>query len=175
MLTDYARDHLALGTVSAKLAGRERWLLVGVILVAAAIGLFATPPDVGAQAVERAGPELTRLLRGMAVLKALISLAAAGAIVWRFGATKPSFHGGVPWAGAPVSWVWFAAYAIVCAGMAAGPGLIWSMAYVRTGALLLHGGLFASIVLLWRDPGMGQRLQTAIAARRSAINARQLG
>jgi hypothetical protein len=54
--------------------------------------------------------------------------------------------------------------------MAAGPGLIWQMAYVRTGALLLHAGLFAALILLWRDPAMGARLGAMVAARRAAIN-----
>jgi len=34
------------------------------------------------------------------------------------------------------------------AGMAAGPGLIWQMAYVHTGMLLLHAGLHAALILL---------------------------
>jgi hypothetical protein len=65
-----------------------------------------------------------------------------------------------------------AAYALAFAGMAAGPGLIWQMAYVRTGALLLHAGLFAALILLWRDPAMGARLGAMVAARRAVLRAR---
>ena len=40
---------------------------------------------------------------------------------------------------------------------------------VRTGALLLHAGLFAALILLWRDPATGARLGTMIAARRGVL------
>ena len=52
-----------------------------------------------------------------------------------------------------------------------GAGLIWQMVYVRTGALLLHVGLFAALLLLWRDPATGARLGTMIAARRDVLRA----
>jgi hypothetical protein len=42
--------------------------------------------------------------------------------------------------------------------MAAGPFVIWGMAYVRTGAALLHGGLVALGVGLWLDPAVAERL-----------------
>ena len=45
--------------------------------------------------------------------------------------------------------------------------MIWSMAYIRSGALLLHAGLFATIVMLWRDPATGLRLSQTAAKRRS--------
>jgi hypothetical protein len=41
------------------------------------------------------------------------------------------------------------------------------MAHVATGAALLHAGLFATIVLLWRDPAVGARLASLVAARRA--------
>jgi hypothetical protein len=44
------------------------------------------------------------------------------------------------------------------------------MVYVGSGAVLLHGGIFAAVVLLWRDPSVGQRLAAMIAARRTALN-----
>jgi hypothetical protein len=89
-----------------------------------------------------AGPGLTYLLRAMALVK--VAMAAGMA----------------------------AAYALACAGMAAGPGLIWQMTHVRMGALLLHTGLFAALILLWRDPAMGAWLSTMVAARRAALRAR---
>ncbi len=39
--------------------------------------------------------------------------------------------------------------------MAAGPVLIWEMVHVRLGVLLLHSGLLAGGLLLWRDPAVG--------------------
>jgi hypothetical protein len=41
------------------------------------------------------------------------------------------------------------------------------MAHVAAGAVLLHAGLLATVVLLWRDPAVGQRLASLVAARRA--------
>jgi hypothetical protein len=46
------------------------------------------------------------------------------------------------------------------------------MAYVRTGAMLLHAGLFAALILPWRDPATSARLGTLVAARRAVSRAR---
>ena len=43
--------------------------------------------------------------------------------------------------------------------MAAAPGLIWSMAHVVAGAVLLHGGLVLVAVLFWTDGGSPAMLQ----------------
>jgi hypothetical protein len=63
---------------------------------------------------------------------------------------------------------WIAGYAMAAAAMAAGPGLIWNMVHIGLGALFLHAGLVATLVMLWRDPAVAQRLSAAIAARRAA-------
>jgi hypothetical protein len=109
-------------------------------------------------AMALAGADLTHLLRAMALLKVAMAAGMAAAVLWRFGS--------------PVTLAWWAAYALACAGMAAGPGLIWQMAYVRTGALLLHAGLFAALILLWRDPATAARLGTMVAARRAVLRTR---
>jgi hypothetical protein len=128
---------------------------MGVVLAGIALGLLATGEVTRAHAVAAAGPELTRLLRAMAVIKSLMAAAAVAAMLWRLGA--------------PVGLPWLAGYAAAAAAMAAGPGLIWDMAHVRLGALALHGGLVAAVLLLWRDPGMAARLREAVAARRRAL------
>jgi len=97
-------------------------------------------------------PALTRLLRAMAVIKLLIAAGAGVALFWRLAAPIG------PWR--------LIAYTAAAASMAAGPGLIWNMAHIAAGAALLHGGLLATILLLWRDPGMAQRLEGAIARRK---------
>jgi hypothetical protein len=56
--------------------------------------------------------------------------------------------------------------------MAAGPGMIWQMGYVRTGAVLLHAAPFAALALLWSDPVTGAWLDTMVAARRAVSRAR---
>jgi hypothetical protein len=90
----------------------------------------------------------------MAVLKAAIAVGAAAAVYWRLGAA--------------VSLPWLAAYGVAGGAMAAGPGVIWAMAHVGLGALLLHGGLFATILLLWRDPATASRLEGVLGRRRVA-------
>jgi hypothetical protein len=130
--------------------------LFAVLLAAAIVGGFvATSPAASVQAVADAGDDLTRLMRGMAALKVLLALAAVLGVFWRLGA--------------PVSARRFVVYALACGAMALGPGLIWAMVYIRTGAALLHGGLLVSVVVLWRDPSVGLRLADAIERRRRTI------
>jgi hypothetical protein len=135
-----------------------RTSLVMVIAASIAVGLLGTGTEASASAIVQAGADLTHLLRAMALLKVAMAAGMAAAVLWRLGA--------------PVTLAWWAAYALACAGMASGPGLIWQMAYVRTGALLLHGGLFAALILLWRDPVTGARLSAMVAARRAVLRAR---
>lgn len=134
-----------------------RALLLLVIAAALVAGFAITDAATTHRAVTLAGPDLTRLLRGMALLKLLMASAAVAAILWRLGtAIRPG---------------WLAAYLAACAVMTSGPGLIWDMDYLRTGALLLHGGLAATVVLLWRDPAVARRLADLVAARRAALRA----
>lgn len=146
---------VGISTLSSAMA---RALLVLVTAASVAVGLLAAGTEASASAIALAGADLTYLLRAMALLKVAMAAGMAAAVLWRLGS--------------PVTLVWWAAYALACAGMAAGPGLIWQMAYVRAGALLLHAGLFAALILLWRDPAMGARLGMMVAARRAVLRAR---
>jgi len=130
-----------------------RTLVVLVVAVAAVAGLAPCGTDASAHAAQVAGADLTRLLRAMAGLKMLMAAGALAAVWWRLGAAA--------------SLPWIAGYALAGAAMVAGPGLIASMAYVRSGALLLHAGLFATLLMLWRDPAMGVRLNQALVRRRA--------
>jgi hypothetical protein len=118
-------------------------------------GFLATGTRATDLAILHDGAELTRLMRFMAAIKLVIAVAGAAAVLWRLGVA--------------ISLPRFAAYAVTCAAMAAGPGLIWDMSHVGLGALLLHGGLLATIVLVWRDPAVGARLADMVAARRQHI------
>ncbi len=128
----------------------------GVILAIMAAALIASLLATGNQATHLAilhdGAALTRLMRFMAAIKGVMALAAAAAVLWRLGAA--------------ISLPRFGAYAVTCASMAAGPGLIWGMAHIGPGALLLHGGLFATIILFWRDPAVGVQLAGIVDRRR---------
>jgi hypothetical protein len=140
------------GGVSPAMA---RTILAVAILAALTAGALATGPDAVSRAAAAAGPDLTRLLRAMAALKAVMAAGAVAAMVWRLGSA--------------VTLPWLAGYAAAAGAMAAGPALIWGMAYVGIGAALLHGGLLASVLLLWRDPAVGTRLSAIVAARRAAL------
>ncbi len=111
--------------------------LIGAVLAAGICGYLATGNAAEAQAIQAAGPELTRLLRGMALIKALMAAIMAAAVFWRL-----QF---------PIPPVRLAAYITACAAMAAGPFLVWDMAHIIGGAVLLHAGLLAAVLLGWRD------------------------
>ena len=138
-------------------AALRRLTMCAVILAATLGGVLATAPDAASHAVGDAGADLTRLLRAMAAMKAAAATGLAACVLWRLAAPAPAWR--------------MAAYAAGCAAMAAGPGLIWGMAHVRLGALLLHTGLFATVILLWRDPAMAARLDAVITARRAKLAA----
>ena len=125
-----------------------------LLLIAASVaaGLLVQDAAASAQAISAAGADLTRLLQMMAVLKASIAVGLSAAVIWRLGAAVTPAR--------------LAAYSISCSAMATGPLFIWNMAHVIAGTLLLHGGLLATIVLMWRDPAVGDRLATIVAARR---------
>ena len=128
-----------------------------ILLLAVAAGLAAgTLAALGAPATHDA--DMAHLLRAMALLKAVIAIVVTGFVLWRFGA--------------PVGPVRLTGYALACAAMACGPGLIWGMVHLGAGALLLHGGLLVAILLFWRDPEIAARLAAMITARRAAIRAR---
>jgi hypothetical protein len=93
----------------------------------------------------------------MAGLKALIAASAIGIMIWRLGS--------------PIGLLRLTLYALSASATTAGPALIWTLVHVGSGAALLHGGLLVALVLLWRDPAVGARLQSVIDARRLARRA----
>ena len=128
-----------------------RAVLAAALLLGVAAGWLATPEPVAQHAAAQAGAELTRLLRMMALLKLALAIGAVWLTDWRLRyPARPALA---------------ACYVAAVASMACAPGLIWSMAHVIAGAALLHGGLAALLLLLWRDPGSPAMLQ---ALRRRA-------
>ena len=123
------------------------------LLAALTAGLVAGFVAGHAGALPSEDVDLARLLRAMAALKLLFVAAASAAMLWRMQA--------------PIRPVPLALYALSAFAMAAGPGLIWTLAHVALGAALLHLGLFASVLLLWRDEAVGRLLAAAIARRRA--------
>jgi hypothetical protein len=126
-------------------------LLVAVVGLAFAGGMLATASTDTARLIAGAGGDWARLLRAMAALKMLFAGAASAAVLWRLGA--------------PISVMRWSGYALAAAATWAGPGLIWGLAHIGLGAALLHGGLIATAILLWRDPATRARLSELVASR----------
>ena len=153
-----AADESRLARRVSPLAQQVLVLLAAAFAVGAAT-LFAGPDATAA--VHKTDGDLVVLLRAMAALKAMVAAAMIAGVAWRLGA--------------PAGPLRLLAYGLACAAAAAGPPLIWSMAYVGLGAVLLHAGLLAGLVLLWSDPAVGTRLSAVLAARRGEPCARADG
>ena len=126
------------------------WFVAG-LMAGAVAGL-----GVGAHSsAASADPELANLLRAMAALKLLFVAAAAAAVLWRLQSpARPAL---------------LAAYAAAAAAMTAGPGLIWFASHIVLASVLMHGGLAASLLLLWRDGASAKLLEQALRTRRARV------
>lgn len=94
--------------------------------------------------------ELAQLLRGMAIIKAGIVIAAAGLLLWRFRRPVPVL----------LAWVYLlGGWLIAGASM-----MIWQLTLIPLAALAFHVGELAMLVAAWRDwdrPSRVPRDQTA--------------
>jgi hypothetical protein len=90
----------------------------------------------------------------MAAIKAVMAVAVLAGVWWRMATPTPSG--------------WLAAYVLTGAAMAAGPGMIWAMTDLASGALVLHAGLIGGLVILWRDPEVRRRIEALVARHRAA-------
>ncbi len=152
-------------TLSARSPSRDgfvapwvaRALLMAVVALAFAGGLLATDSAHTARLIVGEGGDWANLLRAMAAIKMLAAGAASTAVLWRLGA--------------PISATRWGAYALATAAAWVGPGLIWGLAHLLLGAALLHAGLIAMAVLVWRDPAIRTRLSETIARRRARRSA----
>ncbi len=84
-------------------------------------------------------PELTRLLRAMALLKGALVLAALGLLHWRLG-----------WQVSPAP---AALYLAAVAGMAVASVWIWQPTSIAAAALVFHLGMLAGMAGAWLDRG----------------------
>jgi hypothetical protein len=113
--------------------GRLRLLLIGGALLAAAAAYLVGEPT----AYLQADPKLGVLLRGMAVIKAMFSLAAMAALWWRFG--RPI---------APATAVVY----LVATWMTAGASvLVWQLWHIGLGAATFHAGELTLLLVAWRE------------------------
>jgi hypothetical protein len=93
-----------------------------------------------------AEPKLLLLLRGMAVVKAGISLVAAALALWRFG------H--------PVSSAAAFGYFLGVWALGGASVLIWNLSFIPAAAVIFHVGIFVLLFLAWREGGF--RVQTRV-------------
>jgi hypothetical protein len=84
-----------------------------------------------------ADPALARLLRGMALIKGMIAIAAVGAVFWRLA-----------W---PVSKIGAATYLISSWVLAGSTMLVWQLSYIVPAALLFHAAALSLLLISWRE------------------------
>ena len=108
----------------------------GLVLgCAAAIAMAAWLGDPGGYL--QGDPALARLLRGMALIKGLIALAAMGAVFWRLA-----------W---PISKPVAAGYFACCWAFAGSTMLIWKLSCIVPAALLFHTAALSMLWVGWRE------------------------
>lgn len=85
-------------------------------------------------------PALAFLLRGMAVIKAVMVLGVVAVLFWRFGR--------------PIRFRTAAVYVLGTAALAGASVLIWRLSSIPLAALVFHVAGFAVLVAAWRDGGV---------------------
>jgi hypothetical protein len=108
----------------------------GLVLgCAVAIGIAAWLGDPSSYL--QADPALARLLRGMAVIKGMIAIAAVGAVFWRLG-----------WR---VSKAGAAAYLVSSWALTGSTMIIWQLSFIVPAALVFHAAALSMLLVSWRE------------------------
>ncbi|WP_048859517.1 hypothetical protein, partial [Acidisphaera rubrifaciens] len=107
------------------------------MLAAAVLGYVLSRDAASAAALRWTDPGLVRLLRGMALLKAVLAGGAGALVVWRLRHTTPPRLA--------------ALYVLAGVLMASAPGVVWTLSHLVAGAALFHAGLLLGVVLAWAD------------------------
>lgn len=124
----------------SRLAGTGwRGRLVLAVAFGAAVGLIVGDPS----ARLAADPELARLLRGMALVKALLIAVGVRVLWWRFGLDIEALRA--------------RGYVAALAFMAFAAALAWQLSYPAVLGLAFHGALLSLGMLAWRDGGATTR------------------
>ncbi len=114
--------------------------LVVTVMLATAAGLALVEPS----AALTADPELSRLLRGMAVVKLAFALPIAAAVWWRLGQ--------------PASARLAAIYIAIVAGAFAALAMVWRLSEPGLASLMFHASLIGFAITALREPGLVARL-----------------
>ncbi|MEM9176755.1 MAG: hypothetical protein AAGC67_16140 [Myxococcota bacterium] len=107
-------------------------LLLGCAIAAAAPLAWADPTAAAAHA-----PDLARLLRGMALVKAVFVTAGAALLLWRFG------H--------PIARKTAALYLVAVWAGASATTMIWGLAQLVGASVLFHAAFLLVVLLAIRD------------------------
>ncbi|MEO1090385.1 MAG: hypothetical protein AAFX81_07125 [Pseudomonadota bacterium] len=112
--------------------GRRGLLLVACVVAAMAAAVVGDPSMMQAD-----DPELAWLLRGMAVIKLMMTALALALVWWRFGRpTPPAFAVG---------------YGLVLVLMCTATVLVWQLSFLAYVSPLFHGGLITLGLLALKD------------------------
>jgi hypothetical protein len=114
-------------------AGRLRIGLMAGCAISAVTAMYVGDPAIFTQA----DPALARLLRGMALIKGGIVLAALAAVSWRFGR--------------PVSKAVAAAYLFGSWILVGSTMLIWQLSWIPAAAILFHAAGLSMLFVSWRE------------------------
>jgi hypothetical protein len=107
-------------------------VIAACVIAIGAAAWFGDPRD-----YVQADPALARLLRGMALIKALIALAAIAAVLWRFRFPV------LP----PVA----IGYVLGSAVLAGSTMCIWQLSFIPQAAVLFHMAGVGMLVVGWRE------------------------
>jgi len=107
-------------------------LLLGCCLAFGLAGYFGEP-----SAYLLADPTLARLLRGMALIKGLIAIAAVTAVYWR-----------LVW---PLSGSVAAIYVVSSWALVGSSMLIWQLSSIAIAAVIFHAAVLSMLVVGWRE------------------------
>jgi len=107
-------------------------LVIGMLLVAATVVVATSPAPVAMM-----DASYIRLMRGMAMIKALLVVIAAAVLWWRLAR--------------PVPRRFAAGYLLGAWLMVAASVLIWQRSAIGAAAILFHTGELSLLFLAWRD------------------------
>ncbi len=107
-------------------------LVVGMLAIAGAVAVTTNAPPVAS-----ADASFVRMMRVMAMIKALLVVAAAAVLWWRLARPVTAFFAAGYLLGA-----WF---------MVAATVLIWQLSSIGAAAVLFHTGELSLLLLAWRD------------------------
>ena len=145
---------------SAPLAAAPQPLLLRGLLLAGCAGAALIAAAHGHPgALLQGDPDLARLLRGIALVKAALLAASVALVAWRFR-----------W---PITLPFAASYMVASAMMAGATASIWQLTRIPVAAVVYHAGLLSMLVTMLRDDS--GRTRVAATMLRAAEPRRSTG